>query len=74
MPTMIGEHKDHSFTVFMDDHASSATTFDAGLRLKQRPGAVAKSKRRHDENDVVDDKDEEEEYDEENLNKLCSFC
>ena len=28
MPTLIGKHKNHSFQVFMDDHASAATDFD----------------------------------------------
>ena len=33
MPSLIGEYEDHSFTVFMDDHASSATTFDTQFKF-----------------------------------------
>ena len=29
MPTLTGNHSDHAFTVFIDDHGSSASTYDA---------------------------------------------
>ena len=28
MPSLIGDYKDHSFSIFIDDHRASATDFD----------------------------------------------
>ena len=33
MPTLIGRHRNHSFAVFMDDHAVAATDFDSMFKL-----------------------------------------